>query len=85
MRSRWTARKKVRGNSSDSRGRMTTAPPADRVGNKVPNEPSKWNGETHKVRVPRSRPSASAVERTAARNAPLPITTPLGEPVVPDV
>ena len=64
---------------------MTTAPPENSVGNKVPNDPSKWNGDTQSVRVARSRPSAADVASTAAPKAGLPISTPLGAPVVPEV
>ena len=80
-----TALKKVRGNRSASRGRMTTAPPAKRVGNSVPKDPSKWKGETHSVRVASSRPRAATVATTAAEKAALPMSTPLGAPVVPEV
>ncbi len=85
MPSCFTALKKVRGNSNASRGRMIRAPPAYNVGNKVPNDPSKWNGDTHSPRVCPSMPKASAVAATAAAKAGVVTTTPFGVPVVPEV
>ncbi len=78
MASRLTALKKVRGNSSASRGRMTTAPPENRVGKSVPNDPSKWNGDTHRVRVSAVEPSAVRRSRHGGGEGPVADQHPLG-------